>query len=80
MDFVLSDYINRAMSQAEYDKLEDGTFSGRIPECTGVVAFAASLAECENKLRSVLEDWTNWVKRLDSKDSWTNSSRSFAFI
>ena len=57
MDFVLSDYINRAMAQAEYDKLEDGTFSGRIPECTGVVAFAASLADCENELRSVLEDW-----------------------
>jgi len=57
MDFVLSDYINRSMAQAEYDKLDDNTFSGRIPVCTGVVAFAASLPDCENELRSVLEEW-----------------------
>jgi predicted RNase H-like HicB family nuclease len=44
------------LSQAEYDKLEDGTFFGRIPSCKGVVAFAATLRECEDELRSVLED------------------------
>lgn len=53
----MSDYLTRALSQAEYDKLEDGTFFGRIPSCKGVVAFAATLRECENELRSVLEDW-----------------------
>jgi len=37
--------------------LEDGTFFGRIPACKGVVAFAATLRECEDQLRSVLEDW-----------------------
>jgi predicted RNase H-like HicB family nuclease len=37
--------------------LEDGTFFGRIPSCKGVVAFAASLRQCEDELRSVLEDW-----------------------
>ena len=30
---ILTGYINSALSYAEYDKLEDGTFSGRIPEC-----------------------------------------------
>jgi predicted RNase H-like HicB family nuclease len=40
-----------------YDKLEDGTFAGRIPPCKGVVAFAATLRECEDELRSTLEDW-----------------------
>lgn len=55
--YILSDYLSRALSQAEYDKLEDGTFFGRIPSCKGVVAFAATLRECENELRSVLEDW-----------------------
>jgi len=55
--YILSDYLNRALSQAEYDKLEDGTFFGRIPACKGVVAFAATLRECEDELRSVLEDW-----------------------
>jgi predicted RNase H-like HicB family nuclease len=55
--YVLSEYIDRAMSQAEYDKLEDGTFSGRIPSCKGVIAFGATLHECETELRSTLEDW-----------------------
>lgn len=55
--YILSDYLTRALSQAEYDKLEDGTFFGRIPACKGVVAFAATLRECEDELRSVLEDW-----------------------
>lgn len=30
---------------------------GRIPACKGVVAFGASLRECEEELRSTLEDW-----------------------
>ena len=29
--FILTGYIEKTMSLAEYDKLEDGTFSGRIP-------------------------------------------------
>ncbi len=55
--YILSAYIDSAMAQAEYDKLEDGTFVGRIPQCKGVIAFAASLRKCEEELRSVLEDW-----------------------
>lgn len=55
--FILSDYVEQAMSRAEYDKLEDGSFAGRIPECQGVIAFAVTLRECEAELRSVLEDW-----------------------
>ncbi|MDO8137812.1 MAG: hypothetical protein Q6354_09240 [Candidatus Brocadiales bacterium] len=45
------------MAQAVYDKLEDATFAGRIPACKGVVAFGATLRECEDELRSTLEDW-----------------------
>lgn len=55
--YVLSEYVERAMEQALYDKLEDSSFSGRIPACPGVIAFAASLKECEEELRSTLEDW-----------------------
>ena len=55
--YVLSDYLEQALAQAIYDKLEDGTFSGRIPACPGVVAFGASLSECEHELRSTLEEW-----------------------
>ena len=55
--YILSEYIEQAMELAIYDKLDDGTFSGRIPPCKGVIAFSTSLRECENELRSTLEDW-----------------------
>lgn len=55
--YILSDYIDRAMAQAEYDKLEDGTFSGHIPDCKGVIALGDNLKECEIELRATLEDW-----------------------
>ena len=55
--FILSDYVEQAMNSAEYDKLEDGSFAGRIPDCPGVVALGASLRACEAELHSVLEDW-----------------------
>ena len=54
---ILSEYIEQAMAKAIYDKLEDGTFTGRIPPCTGVIAFGTTLRECEDELRSTLEDW-----------------------
>jgi predicted RNase H-like HicB family nuclease len=55
--FILSDYVEQALANAVYDKLEDGTFAGRIPPCKGVVAFGPTLRECEDELRSTLEDW-----------------------
>ncbi|MBZ5672074.1 MAG: type II toxin-antitoxin system HicB family antitoxin [Acidobacteriia bacterium] len=55
--YVLSDYVGEALAQAAYEKLEDGSYAGRIPPCPGVVAFGTSLRECENELRSTLEDW-----------------------
>jgi len=56
-NYILSDYVEIALEHAEYDKLDDNTFAGRIPSCKGVVAFAESLRECENELRSTLENW-----------------------
>lgn len=55
--YILSEYLNQAMAQAVYDKVEDDTYTGRIPACKGVVAFGATLRECEEELRSTLEDW-----------------------
>ena len=55
--FILTGYIESALSQAEYDKLEDSTFSGRIPSCKGVIAFGKTLRECEEELHSTFEDW-----------------------
>ena len=54
---MLLEYINKAMGKAVYDKLEDGTFSGKIPQCPGVMVFAESLYKCEQELRSSLEGW-----------------------
>ncbi|OGO19051.1 MAG: hypothetical protein A2Z15_06900 [Chloroflexi bacterium RBG_16_50_11] len=54
---MLTDYVNQALAKAVYDKLEDGTYAGRIPPCTGVVAFGITLQECAAELRSTLEDW-----------------------
>jgi|TARA_Y100000031_G_C8055885_1_gene308331 predicted RNase H-like HicB family nuclease len=55
--FILTDYVEEALAQATYDKLNDGTFSARISLCNGVIAFGSTLKKCENELRSVLEDW-----------------------
>jgi len=57
VQFVLSEYLDGALEQAVFDKLEDGSFAGRIPVCRGVVAFADTLKDCQRELRSTLEDW-----------------------
>jgi predicted RNase H-like HicB family nuclease len=55
--FVLSAYVDAALRNATYDKLDDGSYGGRIPSCPGVVAFGTTLRECEDTLRATLEDW-----------------------
>lgn len=55
--YILSEYVSRLMAQALYDKLEDNSFSGKIPACKGVIAFGKTLRECEDELQSTLEDW-----------------------
>jgi predicted RNase H-like HicB family nuclease len=55
--FILTDYVSQLLVYAVYDKLDDGTYAGRIPQCRGVVAFGATLRECEDELHSTLEDW-----------------------
>jgi predicted RNase H-like HicB family nuclease len=54
---MLLEYIDKAMSKAEYEKLEDGTYYGKIAVCPGVIAFGKTLYECQKELRSVLEGW-----------------------
>ena len=54
---ILTGYIESALSYAEYDKLEDGSFSGRIPVCKGVIAFGKTLRKCEKELQATLEEW-----------------------
>jgi predicted RNase H-like HicB family nuclease len=54
---ILTEYVAEAIALAAFDKLEDGSFAGRIPACPGVVAFAETLRECQDELRATLEDW-----------------------
>ena len=54
---ILTGYIDMALARAEYDKLNDGTFSGRIPGCKGVIAFGKTLRECQVELQTTFEDW-----------------------
>ena len=54
---MLTEYLEAAMRRAVYDQLEDKTYCGRIPECPGTIAFARTLYDCQNELKSVLEGW-----------------------
>jgi predicted RNase H-like HicB family nuclease len=54
---MLTEYVRKAMGEAVYEKLEDGTYSGEIPECPGTIAFGQTLQECQAKLESALEGW-----------------------
>ncbi len=57
MMLPLTSYIEAAMAKADYEKLEDGTYGGEIPGLEGVIAFGPTLRQCEEELRSTLEDW-----------------------
>ena len=54
---IFTDYLDNLMAHAVYDKLDDGTYSGRIPQCVGVISFGTTVRECEDELHSTLEDW-----------------------
>ena len=72
--FVLTNYVQQAMHEAVYDKLEDGTFAGCIPMCKGVIAFGSILQECEDELRSTLEDWILVGSKLGSSKPLTRQN------
>ena len=52
---MISEYIEKAMEKAFYEKFEDGTYSGEIPECPGTLAFGKTLYECQRELESTLD-------------------------
>ena len=54
---MIIEYVDKAMGKAVYDKSEDGSFSGKIPQCPGVIAFGETLYQCQKELRSSLEGW-----------------------
>lgn len=54
---MLADYIQRALENAEYKKLEDGTWFAEIPGFEGVWANGKTVEECRKELVEVLEEW-----------------------
>jgi hypothetical protein len=50
---MLTEYIEHALSKANFEKLEDGTYCGTIPPCVGIIAFGVTLYECQKELRSL---------------------------
>ncbi len=68
--FIITDYVEQALARATYDKLDDGTFAGKIHDCPGVIAFASTLRDCEEELHSVLEDWLLVGLKLGHKLRW----------
>jgi predicted RNase H-like HicB family nuclease len=61
---ILSGYITAAMDAAVYDRLDDGSYAGRIPPCQGVIAFGGSLKEVERELQTTLEEWVRLGLKL----------------
>jgi predicted RNase H-like HicB family nuclease len=55
---MLSEYIAAAMKRAQYKIIEDdSTYFGEIPGFQGVWSNAATLEDCREELREVLEGW-----------------------
>lgn len=54
---MLLQYIEAAIKQAEYKKLENSTWFGEIPGFQGVWANASSVENCRSELIEVLEEW-----------------------
>jgi len=73
---MLTNYIHKAMDNATYELLEDGTFYGEIEGLAGVYANAETLESCREQLQEVLEGWIilglQFNHKLPVKDEWEN--------
>ncbi|MCV3217589.1 type II toxin-antitoxin system HicB family antitoxin [Plectonema radiosum NIES-515] len=54
---MLTEYIQAALRQANYEILEDGTFYGYVPGMKGLYANASTLEACREELKESLEEW-----------------------
>ena len=54
---MLTEYVQTAMHLAHYEIMENGRYWGEVPPLPGVWAEAATLEQCRDTLREVLEDW-----------------------
>ena len=54
---MLVEYIQGALGNAEYKRLENGTWFAEIPGFKGVWANGKTVEECRKELVEVLEEW-----------------------
>ncbi len=54
---MITDYINAALHQAEYELMENGRFFGSIPACQGCWGEGPTLEAARDELASALQDW-----------------------
>jgi predicted RNase H-like HicB family nuclease len=54
---MFAEYLDKAMSHAQFEHIEDGTYFGNIPGFDGVWADAGTEDACRTELREVLEGW-----------------------
>jgi predicted RNase H-like HicB family nuclease len=54
---MITKYIDKALSRARYEVLEDGSFCATVPGLPGVVALGRGVEECRRELAEVVEEW-----------------------
>lgn len=54
---MLTNYIRGALSRAEFERLEDGTYGGAIPGFAGLATVGDTIDECRENLQDALEGW-----------------------
>ncbi len=54
---MILDYCEKALSKAQYKKLNDGTWFAELHGFNGVWANGDTVETCRNELLSVLEEW-----------------------
>jgi predicted RNase H-like HicB family nuclease len=54
---MIAEYIQKSLENAEYKKLEDGTWYAEILGFKGVWANGKNVEECRKELSEVIEEW-----------------------
>ena len=54
---MLSNFIEKKLTEARYKLLKDRSYFAEIPGVRGVWASAKNLEDCRKELRDVLEEW-----------------------
>jgi predicted RNase H-like HicB family nuclease len=54
---ILEAYAHEAARHAIIKQFDDGSYSVRVPSCSGVVVFGATAGEALSELEGVLQEW-----------------------